>query len=247
MAVIPSSVGALGGGKSAEGRSVPLSEQAYRSLRRDILNGTLLPDTPLRFEALKERYGLSFSPLREALARLQAERLVSATALRGYRVAEVSLSEMWDAIQTRVLLETAALREALSQGDDEWEERVDIAFHALQRHAARLAASQEAVEETAIDALEERHRHFHEALISGASSRWLKELSATLYTQTERYRRPLLASRWQGSIDTSHVQEEHRALRDAALARDAELACQLLEQHLRSTGDYIERSGGLAE
>src|SRR5690606_3673852 len=147
----------------------------------------------------------------------------------------------------RVLLETAALREAVRQGDDAWEERVDIAFHALQRHAARLAASKEPVDEVAIDALEERHRQFHEALISGASSRWLRELSATLYTQTERYRRPLLARRWQGATDTSHVQEEHRALRDAALTRDADLACELLEQHLRRTGKFIERSGGLGE
>lgn len=231
-------------GKPAE-RAVPLSEQAYRNLRRDILNGTLRPDVPLRFEALKERYGLSFSPLREALARLQAERLVSATALRGYRVAEVSLTEMWDAIQTRVLLETAALREAVQQGDEAWEERTDIAFHALERHAARLAARLEPTTEAAIEALEERHRQFHEALISGASSRWLRELSATLYTQTERYRRPLLAQRWQRPGNSADIQGEHRALRDAALGRDADLACSLLAAHLRRTGDFIEKSGHL--
>jgi len=241
---------APGTGKAPDGaraeRGLPLSEQAYRNLRRDILNGTLGPDVPLRFEGLKERYGLSFSPLREALARLQAERLVTATALRGYRVAEVSLTEMWDAIQTRVLLETAALRDALAHGDEAWEERVDIAFHALERQTARLAANPERGEEIAIEMLEERHRQFHEALISGASSRWLRELSGTLYGQTERYRRPVLARRWQEPGTRGGVQDEHRALRDAALSRQSDLACELLGAHLRRTGEFIERSGMLA-
>ncbi|MCK9511289.1 MAG: FCD domain-containing protein [Pigmentiphaga sp.] len=239
-----------GAGSTLDGaraeRGLPLSEQAYRNLRRDILNGTLEPDIPLRFEGLKERYGLSFSPLREALARLQAERLVTATALRGYRVAEVSLTEMWDAIQTRVLLETAALRDSLARGDEAWEERVDISFHALERQSARLAVEAGRSEEPAIEMLEERHRQFHEALISGASSRWLRELSATLYGQTERYRRPILARRWQESGDRGGVQDEHRALRDAALSRQADLACELLGAHLRRTGEFIERSGLLA-
>ncbi|MFX6702333.1 GntR family transcriptional regulator, partial [Acinetobacter baumannii] len=75
-------------------------------MRRDIVDGLLAPNQPLRFEFLKDRYGFSFSPLREALAQLQSERLVVATAQRGYRVADVSLDEMWDAINTRVLIET---------------------------------------------------------------------------------------------------------------------------------------------
>lgn len=227
-------------------RPLPLSEQAYRNLRRDILNGTLRPDVPLRFEALKERYGYSFSPLREALARLQAERLVKATALRGYRVAEVSLTEMWDAIETRVLLETAALRAAIEHGDANWEERIELTFHALERSASRLAAREKPVDEAAIEALEERHRGFHEALVSAAPSRWLRELSGILYVQTERYRRPLLVQRWQNADGRAGVQGEHRALRDAALARNAEVAANLLAAHLRSTGDYIERRGDLS-
>ncbi len=226
-------------------RPLPLSEQAYRNMRRDILNGTLRPDVPLRFEALKERYGFSFSPLREALARLQAERLVTATALRGYRVAEVSLVEMWDAIQTRVLLETAALRAAIEHGDAEWEERLDMAFHTLERSALRLAVGHDPVDEAAIESLEERHRGFHEALISAAPSRWQRELSATLYVQTERYRRPLLVQRWQNVDGRADIQGEHRALRDAALGRNADVACELLSAHLRRTGEFIERAGVL--
>src|SRR6185295_6163930 len=67
-----------------------LTQQAYQRLRADILNGAFEPGKPLRLEALKERYNLSFSPLREALNRLQSERLVVASALRGFRMAELS-------------------------------------------------------------------------------------------------------------------------------------------------------------
>src|SRR5690606_35894051 len=128
--------GGPGGTAHQTARAPTLSERAYYALRRDILNGALKPDLPLRFEVLKERYGLSFSPLREALARLEAERLVKATALRGYRVAAVSIDEMWDAINTRILIETAALRESLAHGSSAWEVDGLRAYHALE-HCAR--------------------------------------------------------------------------------------------------------------
>ena len=56
--------------------------------------------------ALRQRYGLSFSPLREALMRLQSERLVLSTALRGFSVAPLSREEIEDATETRILIES---------------------------------------------------------------------------------------------------------------------------------------------
>ena len=54
----------------------------------------MAPGSPLRLADLSARYDMGFSPLREALNRLQAERLVIAEALRGFRVAPLSLDEM---------------------------------------------------------------------------------------------------------------------------------------------------------
>ena len=67
----------------AQEENPALSRVAYLRLREDILSGALEADQPLRLEFLRERYSLSFSPLREALNQLQVERLVSATSKRG--------------------------------------------------------------------------------------------------------------------------------------------------------------------
>ncbi|MGE0808009.1 MAG: GntR family transcriptional regulator [Burkholderiaceae bacterium] len=222
---------------------LPLSEQAYRNLRREIVNGTLPAGGPLRFEQLRERYGFSFSPLREALARLQAEHLVVATALRGFRVADTSIEEMWDTIETRVLIETAALRDAIGHATDEWEVAIISAFHSLSQYAGRLARAAAPADEAAIEEVERRHQAFHASLVATASSKWLRELSALLYVQTERYRRPLLAQRLSPDEQRRNIEQEHRDLLDACLQRDADTACALLAAHLRSTGRIIEQTG----
>ena len=92
---------------------------------------------PLRLEALRQRYGLSFSPLREALMRLQSERLVLSTALRGFSVAPLSREEMEDATETRILIECEALRRSMRDGDDDWEAGIVAAFHALSLQVER--------------------------------------------------------------------------------------------------------------
>ncbi len=120
-------------------RDVTLTEEAYRRLRADIIAGIFEAGSPLRLEALKERYGLSFSPLREALNRLHAERLVISSALKGFRISNFSFEEMRDAIETRVLIDVEALRRSITRGNDDWEAAVVAAFHSLSRCAACLA------------------------------------------------------------------------------------------------------------
>ena len=83
-------------GSEGPGEPATLGEAAYQRLRADIVAGSLEAGKPLRLEALRQRYGLSFSPLREALMRLQSERLVLSTALRGFSVAPLSRDEIKD-------------------------------------------------------------------------------------------------------------------------------------------------------
>lgn len=216
------------------------AERAYFAIRRDILNGRLQPDQPLRFEYLKATYDLSFSTLREALTRLQSERLVVANALKGFRVAELSLAEMWDVIKTRILIEGEALRQSIAAGDDAWEAAMIAAFHSLSRHSSRLAEIT-APEDDDLEEMERRHSAFHGSLIAGCPSRWLMDLSALLYMQTERYRRPLLARPRLDARGETHIHAEHKAMLDAALARDGARAADLLTDHLMATGAHIEQ------
>ncbi|MBX6316963.1 GntR family transcriptional regulator [Pigmentiphaga sp.] len=227
---------ALGGGVE----EITLAEQVYRALRRDLISGEIEPGQSLRLEFLKQRYGISFSPIREALNRLQSERMVVSTASRGFRVAPFSREEMWDAAETRILIDCEAMRRSLKNGDDAWETRLVAAYHALNLAAKRVQGMPEPDAE-ASELLEQRHLDFHQALIGACGSRWLTELSMQMYTQTERYRRPTLRGRsgW-GDIDRD-VGREHQELMDAALARDSERAVRLLAEHYRTTVALIER------
>ncbi len=99
-----------------------LATYAVSALRRGILDGALAPGSRLRIEDLRSRFGMGASPLREALSQLAAEGLVQRLDQRGFRVAPAAASELNDLIETRCLIEGAALRASIEAGDDAWEE-----------------------------------------------------------------------------------------------------------------------------
>jgi GntR family transcriptional regulator, carbon starvation induced regulator len=211
-----------------------LAEKAYDALRHDIIRGEFAPGRPLRLADLARRYGMGFSPLREALNRLQAERLVTAESLRGFRVAPLSLEEMHDAVSLRIVIETGALKASIKLGDDGWASGIVSALYALKVQAARTG------QEADIWVLEARHHAFHRAMLSACNSPWSLDFFERLYAATERYRIPaLLASALPAGRD---VQAEHGALADAALNRDAEKATALLEQHYLRTAEDLAKA-----
>lgn len=213
-----------------------LSDTVYERLRADIVQGRFPPLQPLRLEQLKQQYGVGFSPLREALNRLQGERLVVSAAQRGFRVRALSVAEMWDAVESRILVEGEALRRSIECGGDDWEAGLVASFHALSLVVKRLGDGADA---EALDALEQRHREFHRALISACGSTWLLDFAGTLGTETERYR--TLALRSATLRRDRDLDAEHKALLDAALARDADRAAGLLDEHYRETGRFLEQ------
>lgn len=217
-----------------------LGEAAYQRLRADIVVGAFKAGEPLRLEALRQRYGLSFSPLREALMRLQSERLVASTALRGFSVAPLSREEIEDTTETRILIESEALRRSMRNGDDDWEADIVAAFHALSLQVERQSKSPGSVETADLFAMEERHHHFHRALIAQCRSRRLLELAERLYVETQRYRLP----NYFGGVLGQRRRDataEHREIMDATLRRSDE-AVRLLAEHYRKTAKIIEAS-----
>ena len=206
-----------------------LVESAYRNLRRNIIEGRLTPGEKLRIEHMKDDYGVGGATLREALSLLISDALVVSQGQRGFRVAPVSLQDLADITETRVMLEGEALRQSISRGDDTWEANLMAAFHRLTRAEEKLAAGENREE------WEERNRVFHEVLISACPSRWVKHFVTILYNQAERYRHLSLRE----STIPRDVHAEHRALFDAALERDADKACSILAQHIRSTQDSV--------
>ena len=221
---------------SPEIEEITLSEQVYRLLRRDIMSGAFAPGQSLRLELLKQRYGSS-SPIREALNRLRSERMVVSTTSRGFRIAPLSVEEMWDACETRILIDCEALRRSLGNADDAWEARLVGAYHALTLAAQRAGEAVPPDQELA-ELLEARHLDFHHALIGACRSHWLLDLSTQLYAQTERYRRPARAGATAYGPERN-VDDEHRQLLDAALSRDADKSAACWA-HYRKTAQFIE-------
>lgn len=112
-----------------EPQSRTLANEVFEKLRADILSMSLPPGTKLRFDDLREAYGVGLSPLREALSRLAENRLVVATGQRGFRVPLVSVEDILDIAMVRKQIEGLALRLSIQNGDDVWEARVVAARH----------------------------------------------------------------------------------------------------------------------
>ena len=98
-----------------------LVERAYLSLRHDVVCGKLAPGERLRVEHLKDQYEVGAGTLREALSLLVSDALVTSEGQRGFRVAPISLADLEDVTNTRVMLETEALRQSIRRGDAKWE------------------------------------------------------------------------------------------------------------------------------
>jgi GntR family carbon starvation induced transcriptional regulator len=208
-----------------------LSERAFRLLRQKILHGEISPGSKLKMETLQREYDLSSSPLREALNRLAAEGLVLMDENRGFRAAPMSSEDLQDITSLRLVVEPAALVSALEAANEEWEDRIVTAFHRLKRTEERVPRPELYFDND----WTERHKSFHMALISACPSPRLFMLSWNLFDQAERYRRFCAVNRQQ-SRDTAG---EHRALMEAALARDSEKSANLIRKHVKRTSEDV--------
>jgi DNA-binding GntR family transcriptional regulator len=207
-----------------------LAADITHRLRQDIVACRLKPGEALKFDALRSAFGASFTTLREALTSLSAEGLVIAEEQRGFRVAPVTTDDLLDVTHARVLIEIELLRRSIAQGGDDWEIAVISTLHRLGRIEERLSGHHTQDPEWKI-----AHRQFHEALVSGGRSPTLLNIRASLFERAERYRN--LSSMFRPKARDKVG--EHRAIMQAAIARDAVLALDLIERHIRSTSDNV--------
>ncbi|CAI0849611.1 GntR family transcriptional regulator [Serratia quinivorans] len=211
-----------------------LSGAAVALIRRRIINGEYPPGSKLVIGNIAAELDISPGLVREALSRLVTEGLVTAHEQRGFRASEVSLSELKDITANRQLIETHALRLAIANGDAEWEAGIIAAFHRLtccpriddenQHHSANWS---------------QLHYSFHRSLLMACQSPWMLRFSDLLFDQSERYRRLRFGYELEGVDTPRDVDGEHQAIMDAVLARNADLAADLLSQHYQRTVQRI--------
>jgi DNA-binding GntR family transcriptional regulator len=210
-----------------------LVERAYLSLRHDVVCGKLAPGERLRVEHLKDQYEVGAGTLREALSLLMSDALVTAEGQRGFRVAPISLADLEDVTNTRVMLETEALRQSIRHGDAHWEAALVASYDLLTQTESDLAESDP-------ELWERRNKAFHEALIGACDSAWAKYILDILYRHAERYR----TINWKltaAHVSGRDVHREHEDIFRAAINRQEARAALALEAHVRLTHDVVKR------
>jgi DNA-binding GntR family transcriptional regulator len=211
-----------------------LNASALMRIRADIISCRLMPNARLRVEALRERYDMGNSPIREALMRLEAEGLVELEQNKGFRVSEVSRENLADLMLTRVEIEGIALRWSLEKGGVDWEADLLGSFHRLSRQSKIEASRPDAIS----DAWSSAHADFHATLVSACGAPTLLAIRQRLFEQAERYVALSIMSDGPLRDDVG----EHKQLMRVALNRDAERALEANRAHIMRTLDKVAAS-----
>jgi DNA-binding GntR family transcriptional regulator len=213
--------------------------QVYGALRRALIEGEYMPGEKLKIEALCIRFEANSSAIREALARLTAERLVMAEAQKGFSVAPISRQELIDLTAVRVTVECLCLRESIANADLEWAGRIV----ALGYQLSTLKGARQKVRSEEAHQWHSLHEQLHSALAARCPNRWWRQIREQLYSQSER-------CRWlSGPADGGErdVDAEHNAIIEAALARDADKSTELMKEHLLKTVDSLLASSSVQD
>ncbi|MBU2958469.1 GntR family transcriptional regulator [Paracoccus sp. 1_MG-2023] len=199
------------------------ADQIYAQLIRDIMGGRLSPGAPMAEVQLALRFGVSRTPIRQALHRLDAEGMIERGPRRAFIVRRMNQDALRD------LFESLGEIEALCTG-----------LAARRMTAMEQAALARIVDEgDAHDAdYAEANRRFHEALRLGAKNAILAELSADLNRRSMPWRDAQF-DKGMNRVDSSRA--EHRAIMEAVIAHDADRASGLMRAHMATSLGVIEK------
>jgi DNA-binding GntR family transcriptional regulator len=205
-------------------RVAPLQvkDLVYERLRESLIDLTFAPGEPLREAALVERFGVSKTPIREALVRLEREGLVEIAPYRGARARTYNDADVREFYEIREILEAECVRRASQETDggirDALTRNVDSSASALEQGDLRTVA--------------ERLDEFGALLLSQLRNGIITDLVERLQAHLRRIGRTS-----QNEDHLSSIIAEHRAILRAITARDAESAQDLLRRHLQQLRD----------
>lgn len=203
----------------------PLRELVFESLREAIISGRLRPGERLMEIQLAEELGVSRTPVREAIRKLELEGLVLMIPRKGAYVSRFSMKDIADVFEIRRALEGLAARLAAERCT---EEELDDLERILVRSAE--LAQREKVDETV-----DLDTQFHEALMKAAHNERLSQMVANLREQIQRFRNSSL--RQPGRLHLAL--EEHRRIVEAIAERDSELAQNRAYEHIENAENSL--------
>lgn len=198
-----------------------LRDQAARAIRAKVIAGVLAPDRLYSVAQLSAEWGVSATPVREALLDLASDGLVEIVRNRGFRVRPFTERDLDEVLELRRMLEVPAVRTIAEQQLVNDEPR-------LREMASRIDYfAQQADFVMFLDA----DRDFHLSLLECGGNLRLVEIVRSLRDQTRLYGLAGIA----GSPQLMESSHEHSSLLDAVVAGDGELATQILSTHLDHT------------
>lgn len=203
-----------------------LFEEVADRIRQRIYRQALRPGDFIDERALCEAFGISRTPMREALKVLANEGLVVLVPRRGCYVRSLDADELDELFPVMAVLEGLCARETAKRITEEQLARLDAMHARLEEHAARGD----------VDAYYEENFLFHQALQDYSANRWLQRITGELrqILRLARHHQLTTPGRLQSSL------EEHRRIMKALHRRDPELVDQYMQEHLRAQWNAIE-------
>lgn len=198
----------------------PLREIVFESLREAIISGVLKPGERLMEVQLAEEMGVSRTPVREAIRKLELEGFVVMVARKGAYVAGISLKDVTDVFEIRAALEGLAAALAAERITDEEIEEME---RVLVRKAALIEAND-------LSSLVEKDTEFHELIYKASRNERLMQIVSNLREQINRFRAVSLASPGRGR----EALEEHKKIVEAISSRNPALAQSLAQEHIEN-------------
>jgi DNA-binding GntR family transcriptional regulator len=209
-----------------------LSDQAYRALREEITTGELKPGQRVTERALAQHLGVSPTPVREALQRLEHERLIERDAVRSIRIAEPSVAKLYELSQIEVALRGVAARLAAERATDQEVRRILEACDRAEALAGRPGWTTSRVPE-----ILKLTRGFHQLIDEAAHTETLIDMisTATAFDWAFRVRYSADSHPDLASLDRSL--QQHRSVAAAIEARDGQAAGEAMRRHSASRAD----------
>ncbi len=208
------------GSNQQQRRTTSLSQDAYEAIKHRIISLQLAPGSVIDEAALRADLELGRTPIREALQRLSMEKLVTIIPRRGTFVTDIRITDLQRLFEARLCLETFAVRLACQRGTSKhWTE--------MEKALAGLPEAEDRANNAVLIAIDEA---CHEIIYDASDNTFLQDTLIALYALSLRLWYFSLAQ--VGGIRTAIL--EHERILVALQARDADLAAQLMEQHIHT-------------
>ena len=209
---------------------LPLRDVVFNTLRQAILKGELKPGERLMEIALAEKLGVSRTPIREAMRKLELEGLVVMIPRRGAQVANITEKDLNDVLEVRIALENVAIEKACTRMSEEDMGRLWLAAKEFERTMA----------EGNLVRLAEADVAFHEIIYRASDNKRLNQVLNNLREQIYRYRVEYLKEEETRNVLVKEHEELTKAIRQRDVKKAQEISFQHIENQRRAIIQSIE-------